>query len=227
MSEPRSPRIGGVAVIGFACRVPGADNAAAFWENLLNGVESIRRFTREELLDAGVDPREVAHPAYVPAKGFLENADRFDAALFGYSPREASMMDPQHRVMLECAWEALEHGGHGAPAPGARVAVYAGVALNTYMLRNVFPHRDAVASEGELQLMVGNDKDFVPTRVSYQLNLSGPSVAVQTACSTSLVAVQMACQSLLTHQCDMALAGGAAVTVPLQHGYLHREGGIL
>jgi amino acid adenylation domain-containing protein/non-ribosomal peptide synthase protein (TIGR01720 family) len=225
MTEPVRPDA--IAVIGYACRVPGADSAAGLWENVLAGVESIRRLTGAELALSGVDPREAANPAYVRAKGVLEHADCFDAALFGISPREAALMDPQHRVMLECAWEALEHGGHGAPRPGARVAVYAGVALNSYLLRNVFPHRNAVASEGELALMVGNDKDFVPTRISYQFGFTGPSVNVQTACSTSLVAVQMACQALLTRQCDMALAGGAAVTVPLAHGYLYREGGIL
>lgn len=227
MTDLATPRLGGIAVIGFACRVPGAASAEAFWRNIADGVESIRRFTPEELVAAGVDAAEAARAAYVPAKGHLEDADRFDAGLFGYSPREASLMDPQHRVMLECAWEALEHGGHGAPPRGSRVAVYAGVGLNTYLLRNVFAHRDAIAGESELALLVGNDKDFVPTRISYQLDLAGPSINVQSACSTSLVAVQMACQSLLTHQCDMALAGGAAITVPLEHGYLHREGGIL
>jgi acyl transferase domain-containing protein len=227
MSERASSGLGGIAVIGFACRVPGADTAEDFWHNLVNGVESIRRFTRQDLLDGGVDPTEAAHPGYVPAKGVLDQADRFDAALMGFAPREASLMDPQHRVMLECAWEALEHAGHGNPAPGARVAVYAGVALNTYLLRNLFPHRDSHASDNDIQLMVGNDKDYVATRISYEMNFVGPSVNVQTACSTSLVAVQMACTSLLTYQCDMALAGGAAITVPLNVGYLYREGGIL
>jgi acyl transferase domain-containing protein/SAM-dependent methyltransferase/acyl carrier protein len=225
MPDSAALHFGGIAVIGYACRVPGADGALQFWDNLVHGVESIRRFTRNELIESGVDPAEIADPAYVPAKGAFDQADGFDAGLFGYAPREAALMDPQHRVMLECAWEALEHGGYGDP-DGARVAVYAGVALNTYLLKNVFPNRDVFA-DGELQLLISNDKDFVPTRISYQMNLAGPSVNVQTACSTSLVAVQMACQSLLAHQCDMALAGGAAVTVPLRHGYLFREGGIL
>jgi acyl transferase domain-containing protein/SAM-dependent methyltransferase/acyl carrier protein len=227
MSDGRSPRLGGIAVIGLACRVPGANTVERFWQNLVNGVESIRRLSPAALVAAGVARAEATHPDYVPAKGVVAEADCFDAALFGYTPNEAALIDPQQRMMLECAWHAMEHGGYGAPEPGARVAVYGGVALNTYLLRNVFPRHNLVNAEGEHQILVCSDKDFVSTRISYQLDLRGPSVNIQTACSTSLVAVHMACQSLLTYQCDMALAGGAAVTTPLEHGYLYRHGGIL
>jgi acyl transferase domain-containing protein len=141
MTDRAVPRIGGIAVIGFACRAPGALNADQFWSNLVDGVESINHFTPQILIESGVDPAQIADPAYVPARGVLSEADCFDAPLFGFTPHEASLMDPQHRIMLECAWEALEHGGYGAPGRGARVAVYAGVALNTYLLRNIFAHQ--------------------------------------------------------------------------------------
>ncbi|HEX7139604.1 MAG TPA: polyketide synthase, partial [Vicinamibacterales bacterium] len=203
---------GHIAIVGMACRVPGASSVEAFWNNLVAGVDCITR--------------NGTAPGHVGAKGVLAGADLFDAALFGYTPREAELTDPQHRVMLECAWEALENAGYGVPG-AARVGVYAGVAMNTYLLRNLFPHAGLLASEGAHQILAANDKDFVPTRISYELDLTGPSVNVQTACSTSLVAVHMACQSLLAFQCDMALAGGAAVTVPLERGYAYREGGIL
>jgi acyl transferase domain-containing protein/acyl carrier protein len=201
-----------IAIVGMACRVPGASSVEEFWNNLVAGADCISR--------------NAATPGHVGAKGVLAGADLFDAALFGYTPREAELTDPQHRVMLECAWQALENAGYGMPC-GARVGVYAGVAMNTYLLRNLLPHAGLVASEGAHQILAANDKDFVPTRISYELDLTGPSVNVQTACSTSLVAVHMACQSLLAFQCDMALAGGAAVTVPLEGGYAYREGGIL
>ena len=227
MTDRAVPRIGGIAVIGFACRAPGALNADQFWSNLVDGVESINHFTPQILIESGVDAAQIADPAYVPARGVLSEADCFDAPLFGFTPHEASLMDPQHRIMLECAWEALEHGGYGAPGRGARVAVYAGVALNTYLLRNIFAHQGVLATEGEHQLLVASDKDFVAPRISHQMDFTGPSISVQTACSTSLVAVHMACHALLSHQCDMALAGGAAITVPQEHGYAFREGGIL
>ena len=221
------PRLA-IAIVGMACRVPGANDVEAFWSTLVRGVESIRRLDDRELrASAGIDAALLQNSNYVRAKGTVDHADEFDAALFRFTPREAALLDPQHRVMLECAWEALEHAGYGAPDRRLRVGVYAGVGLNTYLLRNLAPNADLVAAEGEHQLLFCNDKDFVPSRISYQFDLSGPSVNVQTACSTSLVAVHIACQALLAHQCDMALAGGAAITTPLTHGYLYREGGIL
>ncbi|MBM3853477.1 MAG: type I polyketide synthase, partial [Verrucomicrobia bacterium] len=210
----------------MAVRFPGADSVEAFWRNLRAGVESITFFREDELRAAGVAPALLADPAYVRANGVLRGAEEFDAAFFGFTPREAEVTDPQHRVFLEVAWEALERAGYNpAGAPG-RVGVFAGAGLSTYLLKNLAPNQAFVDSAGELALLLGNNKDFVPTRTSYKLNLRGPSVAVNTACSTSLVAVHLAGQSLLDFHCDLALAGGVSVQVPQEQGYLHQEGGI-
>ncbi|MFD4636181.1 amino acid adenylation domain-containing protein [Lentzea sp. NPDC058436] len=213
---------GAIAVIGMAVRVPGARDLAGFWRNLRDGVESITRFTGEELMGEGVPAEEVAHPEYVPALGALDDLKGFDARLFGFAPREAQLLDPQHRLFLECAWEALEHAG----CPSGTTGVYGGVGANTYFLNNLLPHQDLVARVGAFQTSLGNDKDFVPTRVSYLLNLRGPSVSVQTGCSTSLVAVHLAAQALLNGECDVALAGGATV-LPWRRGYRFEPGGVL
>ncbi|MGW1272116.1 type I polyketide synthase, partial [Streptomyces sp. NPDC002491] len=216
---------GAVAVVGMALRCPGADTPDAFWRNLSEGVESLTTFTDAELLAAGVDPDEAARPDYVRRLGVLDDMEGFDASFFGFSRREAEMLDPQHRLLLECAWEALEHA---ACAPGATdkvTGVYAGVGESAYLHRNLLPNGDLVARVGEFQTALGNDKDFVPTRVSFKLDLRGPSVSVQTGCSTSLVAVHMACQSLNNGECDVALAGGATV-IPQRRGQRHEKGGI-
>ena len=216
----------GIAIVGLAVRFPGADSVEAFWRNLRDGVESVTFFSDDELRAAGVDPALLADPRYVKANGVLRDADKFDAAFFGMNPREAEVTDPQHRVFLECAWEALERAGCDAARTPGRVGVFAGAGLSTYLLKNLAPNRALVESVGELALILGNNKDFAPTRVSYKLNLRGPSVAVNSACSTSLVAVHLACQSLLDFHCDLALAGGVSVQVPQAQGYLHQEGGI-
>jgi acyl transferase domain-containing protein/NADPH:quinone reductase-like Zn-dependent oxidoreductase len=215
-----------IAVIGMALRVPGAASVEQFWQNLRAGKESITFFTDQELRDAGVDPAALANPSYVKANGVLQGAELFDAGFFGYSPREAEAMDPQQRVFLELAWEALERAGYDPGRTPGRVGVFAGAGLSTYLLRNLAPNRAFAESVGELPLLLGNNKDFVPTRVSYKLNLRGPSANVSTACSTSLVATHLACQSLLDFHCDLALAGGVSVQVPQIQGYLHAEGGI-
>jgi acyl transferase domain-containing protein len=216
-----------IAIIGMAVRFPGADSVEAFWQNLRADAESVSFFSEEELRATGVAPATIADPRYVRANGVLRDADRFDAAFFGMTPREAEATDPQHRVFLELAWEAMERAGYDAARTPGCVGVFAGAGLSTYLLKNLAPNRAFVESAGELALLLGNNKDFVPTRVSYKLNLRGPSVNVSTACSTSLVATHFACQSLLDFHCDMALAGGVSVQVPQVQGYFHTEGGIV
>jgi phthiocerol/phenolphthiocerol synthesis type-I polyketide synthase E len=212
-----------LAVIGMAGRFPGARNVNEFWENLRSGVESITFFSDQECLDAGVDPALLSNPNYVKAAPVLEDFEGFDASFFDYSPREARFLDPQQRLFLECAWEALESAGYDAEKYAGSIGVYAGSAMNTYLLfSGLLPH---LVDEFILTL-TGSDKDFLTTRVSYKLNLTGPSVTVQTGCSTSLVAVHMACQSLLNAECDMVLAGGVSVRVPHRGGYLYQEGSI-
>lgn len=220
----------GIAVIGISARFPGARTIEELWRNVSDGIESIAFFTDEELTAAGVDPSRLADPRYVRAKGALEGADLFDAAFFGFTPREAEVMDPQHRVFLECAWEALEDAACDPDryAKGAgRIGVWAGSGMSSYLISNLLPDRDRLETLGGLQVLLLNDRDFLATRVSYELDLKGPSVSVQTACSTSLVAVHMACQSLLAGECDLALAGGVSISAPLRAGYLYQEGSVM
>jgi acyl transferase domain-containing protein len=220
------PAIDGVAVIGMALRFPGADTPGAFWQNLCAGVESRREFSASELEASGVDRALLADPRYVRAGMPIDGIDLFDAAFFGLSPREAEVLDPQHRLFLEVAWEALEAAGYDpAQFPGA-IGMFGGVFLSTYLHHNLLPNREVLRELGELTIRHGNEKDYVATRTSYRLNLTGPSVAVQTACSTGLVAVHLACQSLLNHECDLALAGACSVRVPIRAGYLYETGGI-
>src|SRR5437867_1297822 len=215
----------GIAVIGMAGRFPKARDIDEFWRNLSDGVEAISFFSDQELAAAGVGaPKE--NPNYVKARGVLEDAGLFDAAFFGINPREAEVTDPQHRVFLECAWEALESAGYDPQKYACAIGVFAGMSMNTYLAHNLLAHPDLLARLGEYQVMLGNDKDFLPTRVSYKLNLRGPSLNVQTACSTSLVAVCVACQNLLNYQCDMALAGAVSISFPQKKGYFYQEGGI-
>jgi acyl transferase domain-containing protein len=215
-----------IAVIGYSGRFPGAADIETYWRNLRDGVESISRFTEEEAQAAGADPSELSDPAYVRAAGRLDAIENFDAELFGYSPREAELMDPQHRLFLESAWAALENAGYAPRGDHGAVGVWGGASFNTYLLNNLHTGRPLLPSMGDLGTTIGNDKDFLTTRVSYKLDLTGPSVAVQTACSTSLVAIAEACQGLLTYQCDMALAGGVNARVPQERGYLHEPEGI-
>jgi acyl transferase domain-containing protein len=212
-----------VAVIGMAGRFPGARNLEEFWRNLRAGVESVTFFSDEELAAAGVGAGLLGRPEYVKARGILESADLFDASFFGFNPVEASVLDPQQRLFMECAWEALENAGYEAERYEGAVGVFAGASMSTYLL-NLFGNESVPV--GPYIISISNDKDHLPLRTSYKLNLKGPSVAVQTSCSTSLVAVHLACQSLLSYQCDIALGGGVSVTVPQKSGYLYVEGGI-
>lgn len=213
-----------IAVIGMAGRFPGAHNLDEFWRNLRAGVEGISSFSEQQVLAAGIDPDLAHRPRYVRAGGVLDGAQFFDAGFFGIYPQEAAVMDPQHRVFLETAWEALEAAGYNPEVYPGAIGVFAGLGLNTYLLNHLAGNPEATEAVHIYQLTLGNDKDFLPTRVSYKLNLRGPSVNVQTACSTSLVAVHLASQSLLGYGCDMALAGGITIRLPQEGGYLYEEG---
>lgn len=214
-----------VAIIGISVRFPGAADLESFWENLKNGVESVRIFSEEELRAAGVSPGQMADPAYVRASPVLDGIELFDAELFGIAPREARILDPQQRMFLECAWEALEQSGYEAESYGGLIGVYAGTERSLY-LTHLLSDPELMATEGTLSVEIGNSHDYLATRVSYELGLRGPSLTVQTACSTSLVAVHLACQSLLSGECDLALAGGVTIRLPHIAGYLPMEGGV-
>ncbi len=215
-----------IAIVGLSGRFPGARGVEEFWANLREGVESITRFTDEELDRAAIDPAEAADPGYVKARGILEDVETFDAAFFDLTPREATITDPQQRLFLECAWEALETAGYNPRKYDGAIGVFAGAGANSYMLFNLSSAGELTGTIDTFQAFIHNKNDHLTTRVAYKLNLRGPCVTVQTACSTSLVATALACQSLLDYQCDMALAGGVNVFVPQKTGYLHHEGGI-
>jgi acyl transferase domain-containing protein/acyl carrier protein len=207
-----------IAVIGMACRLPGADTVEAFWQNLRGGVESVSFFTPEELAQAGVRPEEFQDPAYIPAKAITRDVERFDARFFGYTSREAQVLDPQQRLFLEVAWEALERAGYDSERYRKAIGVFGGVSPSHWPLA-LWSNPELMAAVSGYQIMLSTDKDFLASRVAYKLDLRGPAVAVQTACSTSLVAVHMACQSLLAGECDTALAGGVSISVPQKTGY--------
>jgi len=214
-----------IAIVGLAGRWPGAPNIDRFWRNLSGAVESVSFFTDEELEASGIDTSTLP-PNYVKARAILETPEWFDAPFFGYTPREAEVMDPQQRVFLEVAWEALEHAGYDTEQYRGTIGVFAGMANNTYFRSNLQSHPELVEMARAFATMIANEKDYLTTRTSYKLNLTGPSINVNTACSTSLVAVCQACQSLLTYQCDMALAGGVAIRFPQRRGSLYQEGGM-
>ena len=227
-----------VAVIGMACRFPGADDIETFWKNLAGGVESITFFDDQDLIKSGFSREVFERPDYVKASPLISDARGFDAEFFGYSARDAELMDPQQRLFLECAWEAFEVAGYDPTTYPGLTGVYAGAAMNTYLMNNVLPNRSTLDSQDDLNvatldsmggfmLMVANDKDYLTTRVSYKLNLGGPSINVQTACSTGLVTVHMACQSLLSGETDLFLTGGASVQSPEHAGHLYQPGMIV
>ncbi|GIJ19743.1 type I polyketide synthase [Micromonospora lutea] len=215
---PQDTDLPRVAVVGMAGQFPGAGDVDHFWRGVVTGRDCLTRF----------DPESAAavEPGHVPVKGVLEGADLFDAGLFGFSPREAEVLDPQQRIFLECSFAALDDAGIVPASFDGRVGVFGGSSLNTYLVNNVLPDTTAMSSLGPYQVMQASDKDFLCTRVAYKLGLTGPAITVQTACSTSLTAIHLACQSLLAGECDAALAGGVSIGSPLDQGYPYQEGGI-
>ncbi|WP_414620779.1 beta-ketoacyl synthase N-terminal-like domain-containing protein [Calothrix sp. CCY 0018] len=215
-----------IAIIGMSGRFPDANNVDIFWKNLQNGKESIYFFTDEELASTAVDPALLNDPKYVKAGTILADTELFDASFFGFTPREAEITDPQHRFFMECVWEALENAGYDSQTYTGQIGLFAGTSVSSYLLSNLYPNHDFIKSADTFQIFIGNDKDHLPTQISYKLNLKGPSINVQTTCSTSLVAVHLACQSLLNGESDITLAGGVSIQVPQKTGYLYTEGGI-
>ncbi|HEX2163566.1 MAG TPA: polyketide synthase, partial [Thermoanaerobaculia bacterium] len=216
-----------IAVVGMAGRFPGAAGVDELWANVAAGVESIRRFSDDELDAAGVPAELRAQPGYVPAGGVLDGIEEMDARFFGYGPREAEILDPQHRLFLEWSWQALEDAGIDPRRFARPVGVWGGTDVNTYLLFHLLGNPELARLVGAQQLRHANRPDTLTTRVAYALDLTGPAVTVQTTCSTGLVAVHLACQSLLNGECDLALAGGVSVDVGQRGGYLAREGGVL
>ncbi|AQS67069.1 type I polyketide synthase [Streptomyces pactum] len=212
-----------IAIVGMAGRFPGARDLDEFWANIRDGVESVSFFTDEQLLAAGASPDHLDQPNFVRAGACLPGVDTFDAEFFGYTAREAEIMDPQHRVFLETAWQALEHSGYDPARFDGDIGVFAGAGSNGY-LAHVYSHSEIVETTGGTQILLGNELGFLSTRVSYKLDLRGPSVSLRTACSTSLVAVHLACRSLRERECDMALSGGVFLNLEQERGYFHQEG---
>ncbi|NMG06767.1 type I polyketide synthase [Brasilonema sp. UFV-L1] len=217
--------IKGIAVIGMVGRFPGAKNVDEFWQNLCNGQESISFFSDKELEDSGIDPALLSNPNYIKAGARLFDIELFDAPFFDFSPREAEIMDPQQRILLECAWEALETAGYVPGSDKGLTGVYVGTNLSVYLLSKFSSNPDLIKSMGSL-VELSNGQHYPATRVSYKLNLKGPSVNISTACSTSLVAVHSACQALLNYECDLALAGGVSIQSSQKQGYFYEEGGM-
>lgn len=224
MDEFHDDDIEQIAIIGMAGRFPGANNVDQFWQNLREGRECTTQFSEEDLLERGVTKEEFSHPDYVKSGLVLENIDLFDAAFFGYTAKQAEIMDPQQRIFLEIAWEALENAGCNPDTYNGAIGVFGGAGGNDYRKRIAADFNSVTSDIAPFQVMIANDPDFLTTRVAYSLNLKGPSFSLQTACSTSLVAVHVACQHLLMYQCDVALAGGVSIRLPQGVGYRYREG---
>ncbi|WP_298857713.1 type I polyketide synthase [uncultured Sulfitobacter sp.] len=227
-SRKMTPSGEDIAIVGMAVNVPGADTAAAFWDNLRAGVSSIRKLTEEELLAAGETPENIARKNYVRAAADLKGFETFDADFFGFSPKDAAILDPQHRKFLEVAWEAMEQAGHVPENVSGPIGVYAGCGMGSYFYFNICSNADLVDDVGMFLLRhTGNDKDFLSTRVSHVFDLKGPSINLQTACSTSLVAIHYAAAALRAGEVDMALAGGVTIELPQGRGYVFKENEIL
>lgn len=219
--------VDGIAVIGMSGRFPGADSVEEFWDNLVHERETITFYSDEELKKAGIDDTLIQNPNYVKAKGVLKDIELFDAKFFGMSPGEAELTDPQHRLMLQEAWKALEDAGYPCYDYQGQIGVYVGCSMSSYMLLNVYPNIKKEISSGSLVAAIGNDKDSLSTTISYHMNLTGPSINIQSSSSTSLVAICTACQSILNYQSDMSIAGGVALGPPVVSGYLYEENGIV
>lgn len=215
-----------LAIIGISCAVPGAENPEEFWNLLEEGRSGLSEFSYDELLEEGISRDLLDNPDYVWKSGSLPSTPYFDHSFFGFSPNEARFMDPQHRLMLEHSHRALESAGIIPGEYEGKIGIYAGAGRNQYLQKNLFFSSEA-HTRSDFQTMIGNENDFLASRVAYRLNLTGPALTVQTACSTSLVAVQLAYQSLLTYQCGVAICGGVSLNVPVKSGYLYEEGAIL
>lgn len=216
-----------IAIVGMAGRFPGADNVEQFWQNILDKKEGFTTFSQEQLLNAGVPLELINDKNYVPVKGMLKSISGFEAPFFNFTPREAQITDPQQRLFLECAWEVLEDAGCAPSEYRGRIGVYAGIGMNQYLMNHLSTRQDLLDAVGDYPVMIGNDKDFLSSRVSYKLNLNGPAVVLQTACSTSLVAVHTASQALLSEECDAAIAGGVSFGRLGKTGYLYQDGMIM
>ena len=225
--EPMDDYANAVAIIGMSGRFPDADDLATFWSNIRNGRDAVKPLSEAELLRSGADAAQLNDPQFVKLASELKGIELFDAEFFGITPREAQAMDPQHRLFMECVWQALEHAGYDPDAYRGAIGLYAGTAMSAYLFSNIMPNAAFLASADARQLQMVNDKDFLCGRIAYELNLRGPAVTVQTACSTSLVAVHIACQSVLSGECDIALAGGVSIQAMEKRGYQHVEGGLL
>ena len=217
-----------IAIIGTSLCFPGASNINEYWHNLANGVESIQSFTEEEMLEAGVKPERLAEKNYIRAKGIIDEAEHFDADLFGIEQDRATLMDPQHRVFIQKCWSALDDAGYDPTRFDGPIGLFGGCAINTYLLNNL-RHADRALTRKfqQIEYLIMTDKDFLTTQTSYLLGLHGPSVTIQTACSTALVGIHYACESILTGECDLALAGAATIYAPQIKGYLYEEGSIV
>lgn len=226
MSHNSPETLGRIAVVGMAGRYPCARDLDEFWENLRIGRDCITSFADEELIAEGIDPALVSRPDYVKAAGVLEGTYDFDAQFFSYAPREAELIDPQQRVFLECVWECIERAGYDVSRQSGRIGVFAGCGPTNYLHRLLASGEVWSVTDG-FSLTTHNDKDFLTTRVAYKLDLRGPCVTVQTACSTSLVSIVLACQSLNAYACDLAVAGGVTLSVDERAGYVYRAGGVL
>ena len=227
MSSTDAPvALEGVAIVGMSGRFPKADNLEEYWRNLRDGVECLSFFSEPDPAAEEAGSQSPGDPWFVSAGGVLEGIDLFDAPFFGFNARDAEGMDPQQRIFLECAWHSLEAAGYNPETYPGLIGVFAGAALSFY-LSDIYTNREALASLDDFQLAIGNDKDHLATQVSYKLNLRGPSLTIQTACSTSLVSVCTASQSLLDYQCDLALAGGVSADISTSRGYYYQPGGIL
>lgn len=215
----------GIAIIGMAGRFPGAKNTDELWKILSEGKETTRFFSKQEL-DATI-PSEIKNDSfYIPARGVIDDADKFDAAFFGVNPKVAELMDPQQRIFLEVAWESLENAGYCSENFNGMIGVFAGIGNNTYYLNNVLLHKNLVERVGSFQVMTANEKDYIATRIAHEMNLTGPALSIHTACSTSLVAVAVAFENLINNKCDMAIAGGISITSPINSGHIYNEGGM-
>ena len=213
-----------IAIIGINGRFPSADNIDIFWEKVKSGVDMISTAwgsSNENTSNMRTDTQ------FVKVNTQIDKIDLFDAGFFGFTSREAEIMDPQQRIFLECAWEVLESAGYTTDSYTGTIALFAGCSTSTYLLNNLLPNRDLLNSISEIQIMIGNDKDHLTTQTAYKMNLKGPCMSVQTSCSTSLVSIHLACESLLGGQCDLALAGGVTIKTPHLGGYKYSTGGLV